>query len=52
MWLSQIEALWRRLEYHRENEVVKVETIIEQNRARIFDLTRDNVFELEVQTND
>jgi len=50
--LDKIEKLWRKLEQHRNSEAVQIQTQIEHNRRRIEQLTRDNIFELEVQTAD
>ena len=52
VWLDRIEALWKKLEYYRESECRAVKIQINQNKKRLFELTRDNVFELEVQTVD
>jgi len=48
VWLDRIEKLWKKLERYRNSECVNVEIQIDKNKKRLFDLTRENVFELEV----
>jgi hypothetical protein len=47
-WLARIEELWKKLEYYRNAECIEVQIQIDQNKKRLYELTRDNVFELEV----
>ena len=52
LWLDRIEGLWRKLERHHNSEAVKIQIQIDQNKKRLNELTRENIFELEVQTAD
>lgn len=47
-WLDKIERVWKRLEMHRNSECVAVQIQIDHNKKRLWELTRENVFELEV----
>ena len=47
-WIHKIQVLWRRLNRRRNQEVVRIQNEIKRNKRHIQDLTRDNIFELDV----
>ena len=51
-WIERIQKLWRRLHRHRNQEVVRIQNEIRKNKRSINELTRENLFELDVNHND
>jgi len=52
VWIGKIEKLWKRLNRRRWSEVMRILDETKKNKLLIQQLTRDNMFELDVNFHD
>lgn len=50
--IAKIETLWRRLNRRKNQEIVSIQNEIKRNKKHIAELTRENLFELDVNFQD
>ena len=52
IWIAKIDAVWKRLHRYKHEEIVRIQNDVRKNKMLINQLSRDNLFELDVNAHE